>query len=1174
MKKYVDFFAEATNGMQPHVWQGENGLAEDATCSNRLIRIPTGFGKTLGVLSAWLWHAARQQRGDWPRRLVLTLPMRVLVEQTEDEVRKVLARLNLLWDETTDHAGKIGVHVLMGGADSGEWYLYPEHFAVLICTQDMGLSAALNRAYGAPRARWPAQFGLLNQDTLWVMDEVQLMDVGLATSAQLQAFRHDDQTSNRVFRPCFTWWMSATLQPRWLQNSPDTGTITADLPQTRIARDQRTGALWDDVSKPCRTQAITDIPALAALVATQHIENGKGSRGPTLTIVNRVNSAVNVFEALKNNTELEGTDIRLVHSRFRPNERKAWRGEFLNRTECASGTDRIIIATQVVEAGVDISAALLITELAPWASLVQRFGRCARWGGTAQVVVADFGYEDDNKDARKAAPYAVESLIASRGALRLLSDVAPLHLEAFEETHRDLLPGLYPYQPKHLLLRHELDELFDTTSDLSGADIDISRFIRSGEERDVHVFWSAVAASEQPSRNRKPLRDELCAVPFLKARDWLFDSSANAGKTIWKGFRNKKRAWVWDWQNGQWKRAEASDLYPGRTVLVDAASGGYDLQTGWSPDNTRPVRPLDTEQSHDYVEVACWNKDAHGNACPGSRRRRRYATDTFAQADADADAAEDDESMSQAAHYQTIAFHGRQTGQLAAGLAQILSPALAPLFDLAGRWHDAGKAHAAFQGSIRASSRPARNDLAKAPDAAWPCSPRDYYRVSDHESRRGFRHELASTLMLFAVLQRHAPDHPALLGPWRDLLRQAGMDSLAVESTNAPPNTLEQEIIQLGADDFNLLAYLVCTHHGKVRMSWHASPADQAANATALRIRGVIDGDPVPALSLADAADGFSSLPASRLDLAPASAGLNPVTGMGWTERVLGLLDQHGPFALAWLEALLIAADRRASRLPLVDPLLTRDNAAHGLETEHRTLAQSAGSGETPHPLAADTAQRGGEHGLRVRTGESVDAGSRTRAPTDATRHVETRLGTLSYAELAPHLARRVQVLEQAIEAGQFDNRALDDTLINELQQTICGDLTPQLMGWRHHDVSVGTHTPPDHFQIPVLMREYVRDLVARLDICATTLDQRLLETLAFAEGRLLSIHPFADFNGRTTRVWLRLLLRRLDLPWVDLLPERGAEQGYLSALRAADRNDWQPLIDLWRQRFAAEGTP
>jgi CRISPR-associated endonuclease/helicase Cas3 len=37
--------------------------------------------------------------------------------------------------------------------------------------------------------------------------------------------------------------------------------------------------------------------------------------------------------------------------------------------------EKIIIATQAIEAGVDISSRPLITELAPWSSLVQRFGR-------------------------------------------------------------------------------------------------------------------------------------------------------------------------------------------------------------------------------------------------------------------------------------------------------------------------------------------------------------------------------------------------------------------------------------------------------------------------------------------------------------------------------------------------------------------------------------------------------------------------------------------------------------------------------------------------------------------------------------------------------------------------------------------------------------------------------
>jgi CRISPR-associated endonuclease/helicase Cas3 len=70
-------------------------------------------------------------------------------------------------------------------------------------------------------------------------------------------------------------------------------------------------------------------------------------------------------------------------------------------------------------------------------------------------------------------------------------------------------------------------------------------------------------------------------------------------------------------------------------------------------------------------------------------------------------------------------------------------------------------------------------------------------------------------------------------------------------------------------------------------------------------IRGVLDGDIVPGAAL--------DLPDATLSLEPAALGTSPVTGASWTERVLGLLDRHGAFRLAYYETLLRAADCRAS---------------------------------------------------------------------------------------------------------------------------------------------------------------------------------------------------------------------------------------------------------------------
>ena len=65
-------------------------------------------------------------------------------------------------------------------------------------------------------------------------------------------------------------------------------------------------------------------------------------------------------------------------------------------------------------------------------------------------------------------------------------------------------------------------------------------------------------------------------------------------------------------------------------------------------------------------------------------------------------------------------------------------------------------------------------------------------------------------------------------------------------------------------------------------------------------------------------------------------------------------------------------------------------------------------------------------------------------------------------------------------------------------------------------------------------MRDYCRDLEVRTTALAGTLDDRTLECLAFAEGRLLWIHPFEDFNDHLTRAFLAELLQRLGMPALD----------------------------------------
>ena len=191
-----------------------------------------------------------------------------------------------------------------------------------------------------------------------------------------------------------------------------------------------------------------------------------------------------------------------------------------------------------------------------------------------------------------------------------------------------------------------------------------------------------------------------------------------------------------------------------------------------------------------------------------------------------------------------------------------------------------------------------------------------------------------------------------------------------------------------------------------------------------------------------------------------------------------------------------------------------------------------------------------------------------TTPPGSATRWIETSRGVLSYAQLAPLLAERVLRVQERIEAGEFDAARLDEVLLRRLHGEFCGELTPDFAGrWRAIAVTVGMHEPPRPHEVPVRMRDYALDLAARLDGLRGPED--LPEALAFAEGRLLSVHPFADFNGRLTRLWLWELLRRLRLPPVALVPSGEDVAAYLAALRAGDGNDFRPLAALWQERLA-----
>ncbi len=100
-------------------------------------------------------------------------------------------------------------------------------------------------------------------------------------------------------------------------------------------------------------------------------------QGRTLVILNTVKKAIETYEKLKQRLD----NVVLLHSRLIELEKS-------ERLKLLSGPEPLVlVATQVVEAGVDLSFRTLITEAAPPDSILQRAGRVARKGGEGWVYV-------------------------------------------------------------------------------------------------------------------------------------------------------------------------------------------------------------------------------------------------------------------------------------------------------------------------------------------------------------------------------------------------------------------------------------------------------------------------------------------------------------------------------------------------------------------------------------------------------------------------------------------------------------------------------------------------------------------------------------------------------------------------------------------------------------------
>lgn len=789
-----------------------------------LLDVPTGLGKTAGVTLAWLYKRLHRDK-DTPRRLLWCLPMRVLVEQTRDNVLTWLRRASPLFVQRGLTVPTC--HVLMGGEVDEAWVERPEDPAIIIGTQDMLLSRALMRGYGVSRYRWPMDFALVHHDALWVFDEVQLMGAGLATSAQLEAFRR--LPSMRSQPSARSLWLSATLRSEWLC-TVDFREHVHNLPVLRLSDDElrvEPVRRRREARKTLQRAEITlngakrdDTVAYVTALAGRVLEEHRGD-GPTLVILNTVERAQSVMAHLQKLQAERGgsTELLLVHGRFRPAEREAINSRI---KALKPDDDIIIVATQAIEAGVDVTSRRLFTELAPWASMVQRFGRCNRGGEYNDTPTGALTYWLDiqvEHDQDLAQPYDADQLMSSRAKLATLSSVAPADLPPVDEG-----PAF-----THVLRKKDFMELFNTEPDLSGHDIDISHYVRDAGQPHIQVFWREF--EDVPGDQPGPDRAELCPVSIGQLQEHIG--------------QEEDKAYLWDTLSERWKPVRSTQIRPGQVILLRASDGGYDRTLGFVPGLRAERSPIAVLGPRPWSDKGLQRE-------PSVETPEGYGEDRYTHAD----------------DFVTLAQHSLAVRDEAVRLCEALGETAAhTAVGTAALWHDVGKAHEAAQTAYSDFFDKARAPMPR--DQLWakvPGTGKLRYRIErdgKEQSRRYFRHELASVLAWLEHGQRD--------------------------------------------ETYDLIAYLIAAHHGKIRLGIRALPGEGTPPDLRRFARGIWEGDTLPPVAL----NGVS-LPETvlRLDVMELGEG---AMGPSWMARTRRLLRELGPFRLAWLETLVRVADWRAS---------------------------------------------------------------------------------------------------------------------------------------------------------------------------------------------------------------------------------------------------------------------
>ncbi len=375
MQLKVDNFFKELTGFEAYSFQ-KKVFDSIINKKNVILQIPTGGGKTWSALAPFIfswnnWKLDNENADNFPKKLIYSLPLRTLA----NSIYKNVAENDLIKD--------LGLLVSLQTGENPQDRFFESD--IIFTTIDQTLSNAL----GIPLSL-SNRLGNINAGAVFtsylIFDEFHLLDPNRSLETTILLLKK----LKNITPFCL---MTATLTDVFIEKISSTRELNAEIIKVDEEEYSKFAFVKKNVKKSIQ---VFETSINVRKILEEH-------KNKSIVICNTVDRCKLIFKEI---SELANDEVELIciHSQFFQKDRKEKEKKILRLFGKESENENVIlVSTQVIEVGLDISCEKLHSEISPINSLVQRFGRCVRWGGKGEIFIYDL--EENEKGEKIYLPY-------------------------------------------------------------------------------------------------------------------------------------------------------------------------------------------------------------------------------------------------------------------------------------------------------------------------------------------------------------------------------------------------------------------------------------------------------------------------------------------------------------------------------------------------------------------------------------------------------------------------------------------------------------------------------------------------------------------------------------------------------------------------------------------------